>query len=393
MRRGSIALLVTVLLLAPHPAVGGDVESFNSRLFDLQYFTRPFERAAVAGGAWEGAEGSAASVVQNPAALASVRKPELLTFWTLNYLSGETYGLKRLIPPGPGRPEPIRICEKPRALLSNVGAYQAFQPSTIPGTLGLGVDYLWDDFTGNRVTQIEQNGYRLGLTYGVPIGEHLSVGYGLTYLNDTWHWAVTWPRFSPGSPIPQNVNYLLRSGGNSWRHRFGLHGDVERSFRYGLEGDVGHGYTGNTWNGVDTGGDNDMEYYAFRAGFEYNVTPKTIVALDGEWHNIVVGFGLHSAAIGAGGAVARWDTSVLRPMAGVKHSVTDNWQLLAGYRYSTFNTVDMCHKSADSDYSTFSVGSVFSLPESRLIVRWNIEYSTVDPDGEIMNLLVVQAVF
>ncbi len=107
-------MLMLFIVLTSGAGFAGDVESFNSRLFDLQYFTRPFERAAVAGGAWEGAEGSAASVVQNPAALGSVEKPELLAYWTLNYLRGETYGLKKLIPPGPGNPQPVRICENPR---------------------------------------------------------------------------------------------------------------------------------------------------------------------------------------------------------------------------------------------------------------------------------------
>ncbi|MHC1724757.1 MAG: hypothetical protein AB9866_01835 [Syntrophobacteraceae bacterium] len=392
MRNRSLLLMLSILLLS-RPVFAGDVESFNSRLFDLQYFTRPFERAAAAGGAWEGAEGSAASTVQNPAALASVSKPELLTYWTLNYLKGETYGLKRVIPPGPGNPQPVRICEKPEALLSSVGAYQTFRPGLIPGTLGFGADYLWSGFTDNRVSQIEQSGYRLGLSWGVPLGERISVGYGLTYLDDTWHWDVTWAQFSPGSPVPSNVNYLLRSSGSSWRHRFGLHGDVGGSFRYGLEGDLGHGHTDNTWNGVDTGGDNGMRYYAFRAGFEFNVTPKTIIAVENEWHSIVINFGRHPGSIGGSGAVAAWDTSVLRPMAGVKHSVTESFQLLAGYRYSTFNTVDMCHKSADSDYSTFSIGTVFALLNKRLVIRWNIEYSTVSPEGEFMNLLALQADF
>lgn len=392
MKTLSIMLMLSIMLTSG-PGYAGDVESFNSRLFDLQYFTRPFERAAVAGGAWEGAEGSAASVVQNPAALGSVEKPELLAYWTLNYLRGETYGLKKLIPPGPGNPQPIRICEKPSALLTSVGAYQTFRPGALPGTLGFGIDYMWNGFTDNRVSQIEQSGYRLGLSWGIPLGEHFSAGYGLTYLDDTWNWDVTWAHFSPGSPVPSNVDYLLRSSGSSWRHRFGLHGDAGRSFRYGLEGDVGHGHTDNTWNGVDTGGDNGMSFYAFRVGFEFNVTQKTIIAVDNEWHSIVINFGRHPGAIGGTGAVAAWDASVLRPMAGVKHSITDYWQLLAGYRYSTFNTMDMCHKSADNDYSTFSIGTVLALPDKRLTVRWNVEYSTMNPAGEFMNLLALQAVF
>ncbi|HOV87201.1 MAG TPA: hypothetical protein PLM79_12615 [Syntrophobacteraceae bacterium] len=388
-----LSFLMLILLFPPQPLSAGDVESFNSRLFDLQYFTRPFERAAVAGGAWEGAEGSAASILQNPAALALVHKPELLTYWTFNHLNGQTYALKRVIPPGPGHPKVERICERPTARLSDMGVYQAFRLESVPGTFGIGADALWNDLGDNDLSRIEQSGFRVGLSWGVPLGDDLSVGYGLTYLDDTWHWDVTWAKFSPGIPVPQNVDYLLKSSASSWRHRFGLRGNVGSSFRYGLEADLGHGSTDNEWNGRDTGGDNAMHHYGIRIGLEYSLSSKAVLAVEGEWHETSIEFGRHSPDIGRDDAVAKWDTSVIRPMLGFKYSVTDAWQLLAGYRYSRFNTVDLCTHGADTDYGTFSLGTAFSLFHKRLSIRWNLEYSMVDPDGEIMNLLSLNAVF
>lgn len=386
-------LVFLTIVLPPLTASGGDVESFNTRLFDLQYFTRPFERAAVAGGTWEGTEGAASSILQNPGALGHVDKPELLAYWSFNYLKGETYGLKRLIPPGPGHPQVERIGEEPIARLSDAGAYQAFRLGSIPGMFGLGADYLWNDLSDNKVSRIKQSGYRVGLTWGVPINSNMSVGYGLTHLDDTWHWDVTWAQFIPGMSIPNNVDYLLKSCGSSWRHRFGLQGMIGTRLRYGLEGEFGHGSTDNTWNGVDTGGQDGMEHYGARMGLEYMLTPKMTLAVDGEWHDTMIEFGGHSPSIGRNQTVAKWDTSALRPMIGLKYGITETWKLLGGYRYSVFNTLDMCYKNADTDFNTFSLGTVFSLFEKRLRIHWNIEYSTLDPNGEFMNLLALEAVF
>lgn len=214
----------------------------------------------------------------------------------------------------------------------------------------------------------------------------------MTYLADTWHWTVTWPHFLPDTPIPQNVDYLLRSQGKSWRHRIGLKGEVGRSFRYGIATELGHGSTENTCNRVDTGGGDDMRHYGVHGSVEYDLRPKISMAVDLEWHSTLIEFGYHSAAIGGEGATAKWDTEVFRPMIGIQYKLTEAWQLFGGYRYSVFHTQDLCHKDADNHYNTFSSGTRVAI-KNRFHVLRNIEYSTVAPDGELMSLVSVQTQF
>lgn len=166
MRTTTLWRLFIIIAFIPQTTWAGDVESFNLRLFDLLYFTRPLERASVAGGTWADNADSSSAALQNPATLASIQQSELFTYWTFNRLKGETYGLEELIPPGPGRPEPERIGETPQVNLSNLGAYQVFRPKILSGTLGLGIDYLWNDLSDNEISKIVQDGLRFGLAYG-----------------------------------------------------------------------------------------------------------------------------------------------------------------------------------------------------------------------------------
>ena len=123
--RRLISSVVSSIALVAAGALAGEVESFNNRIFDLQYFTRPYERAAVAGGAWEGLEGDSSSALRNPAGLADTEAPELLTFWTFNFMKGESLGLQTIIPPGPDNESAIKIYDKVLSRMSDAGAYQA----------------------------------------------------------------------------------------------------------------------------------------------------------------------------------------------------------------------------------------------------------------------------
>lgn len=392
MRIASLWFLFLAVVFIPQMTFAGDVESFNSRLFDLQYFTRPFERTSLAGGTWLGYSDSIAAALQNPAMLAGIQKTDLFTYWTLNSLKGETYGLEELIPPGPGHPNPERIYETPRASLSNIGAYQVFRPNIIPGAIGVEIDYLWNDLTNNEVSKIVQDGARLGLSYGTQLSQTVSIGYELTYLEDTWQWTVTWPHFLPGSPIPQNVDYLLHSEGKSWRHRIGLRGEAEESLCYEIVTELGHGSLENTWNRVNTGGDHDMQHYGIRGGVEYRLLPRINLAVDLEWHRTLIEFGYHAPEIKREGMLAKWDTEVFRPMIGIQYELTEAWQLFGGYRYNIFHTEDLCQKEADNHYNTYSLGSMVDIT-NRIHLLWNLDYSTVDPEGELMSLVSVQVEF
>lgn len=385
--RRLISSVVSSIALVAAGALAGEVESFNNRIFDLQYFTRPYERAAVAGGAWEGLEGDSSSALRNPAGLADTEAPELLTFWTFNFMKGESLGLQTIIPPGPDNESAIKIYDKVLSRMSDAGAYQAFRLDAFPGVFSLGADYMWNDLSNNDTARIEQSGLHPGVAWGLPLGKSITLGYGLTYLDDLMQWAVTWPIFTPGMPMPENMNYVLRSRAESLRHRLGLRSRLGDTMRFGVEGELGHGATDNEWNGVDTGGDDDMRHTGLRVGLEYDLAPPLTLAAEIEWHETLVEYGWHSPTPQIAPSIAKWDTEVVRPMLGLKYTLTDACNLMCGYRYNDIQTADMCGREADDRYHTYSAGATMSAFEKRVDITWNIEYSDLAGDGELMNLL------
>ena len=367
-------------------ARAGDVEAFNSRLFDLQYFARPAERLAA-----PGAGGFAAAL--NPAALGATTGAESRTYATLHVIDGSTYGLEELIPPGPGRPEPVKIYETPTARLAGFGAEQAFALGPLPGAVAVAVDGLDDDLTDNEASQIEQSGTRVGLAYGVPLSAALAVGAEATYFADTWQWSVTWPHFDEGAALPRNVSYALRSESDAWRVRLGLIGRLGAAVRYGLTGEWGAGDADNEWNGTATGGDDDLRRRGARGDVEFDVGPRTTLAAALEWQATDLEFGRHPAAIDpAGGATAEWDANVVRPMLGIRFAPTAAWQFRGGYRHSFFEIGDLCGRTADNDYGTVAGGATFA-PAGRFSAAADVEYSDVAPDGEWAGALALQARF
>ena len=366
-------------------AQAGDVESFNSRLFDLQYFGRPAERMSSPGG-------GVGDPTLNPAALGMGTGAELRTYANLHVIEGATYGLEELIPPGPGRPEPQRIYETPTARVAGLGAEQTFALGPLPGTLAVMADGLNNDLTDNEVSGIEQSGTRLGLAYGAPLSDALAAGAEAVYFADVWQWTVTWPHFDAGSALPRNVDYVLRSEGGSWRFRGGLQGRKGEAFRYGLTGEWGTGDTDNEWNGMNPGGGDDMRHSGARGDVEFDLRPQVTVAAAMEWQATDIEFGNHHAGIDpAAASTAEWEAEVLRPMLGVRFSPAADWQFRGGYRHSFFDVGDLCGKTADNDYGTVAFGMAFA--GGRFAARADAEYSTVDPHGEWAGALALQAKF
>lgn len=380
----ALRILLGVILGGAASARAGDVESFNSRLFDLQYFARPSERMSspAGGGDW----------TLNPAALGTATGAELRAQASLHIIEGATYGLEELIPPGPGRPEPQRIYETPTARLAGFGAAQSFVPGALPGTLAVMVDGLDDQFSDNEASGIEQSGTRVGLVYGVPLSDGLAAGAEAVYFSDVWQWTVTWPHFDTGSALPRNVDYVLHSEGESWRFRGGLQGKKGNLFRYGLTGEWGTGDTDNEWNGMNPGGGDDMLHRGARGDIEFDLRPQITLAASLEWQATEIEFGHHHAAIDpAGGSTAEWDAEVLRPLLGLRFVPSANWQFHGGYRHSFFEIGELCGKTADNDYGTVALGMAYA--RGRFTAKADAEYSTVDPNGEWAGALALQAKF
>lgn len=364
-------------------ARAGDVESFNSRLFDVQYFSRPSERV--------GPEGGAADVLRNPALLGERSNAEACVYSSFHRIDGATYGLEKLIPPGPGNPEPIRCYETPVAKLASFGAVQSVGLGGVPGNLAVQADGFWNDLDDNQSSHIEQEGVRVGVSYGVAVSSNLAVGYEVVGMDDTFQWGVTWPHFLPGEALPRNVDYILRSEAASWRHRLGLAGKAGEAFRYETTAEWGCGDMDNQWNGEKTGGADGMEHLGWGGRMEYDVCPWAGVFVSMSWQSTRIEFGRHHPEIGHGGG-ARWDAEAYRPLAGFRFAPAKGWDIHGAYQHSIFEVGELCGHEADHDYGTWMAGTAVDWQE-RIRIRADAQYSCLESGGEWAGLLAVEAGF
>ncbi len=369
-----------MLAACPEGIRAGDVETFNSRLFDLQYFSRSAEGLPAGSGGWG-----------NPAAWAEAERPELRMVSEVHFIDGATYGLEELIPPGPGNPEPIRRYETPAAVVTRYGVGQAVPLGAVPGVVAVRVDGLENDLDDNESSHIDQRGWRAGASYGVALRVGWSVGYEVVYFEDSYQWGVTWPHFVPGSELPRNVDYVLHSEGASWLQRIGLAGNVGEGLRVEATAEWGLGDTDNTWNGERTGGSDDMEHRGLEGGVRYAMRPGVEWTATLAWQSTCVEFGRHPSAIGHGG-IAKWDAEVVRPAMGLGFAPAEGWEVQGGYRHNFFEVGDLCGHEADQNYGTVVAAAVLGKPEW-IRVGAEVEHSFIEPGGEWAGRLSVQAMF
>lgn len=107
---------------------------------------------------------------------------------------------------------------------------------------------------------------------------------------------------------------------------------------------------------------------------QWQISKRTNLACDIDWQNIDLQFGRHTAAIGYS-TPAYYKGTTLRAMLGLEHSLSNSLGLRCGYRHSSFNIEDLCHKNAMQGINTAAFGLDCKLDGDRLTVSWNGEYT------------------
>ena len=371
-------LWMSLILLASLPgiasAASGDRDrvGFTILMMDKQFFTTPYERAATVGGAYMGQEGSADAVIKNPAGLGRLAAPEAMTYWVFSSYGGNG-GAN-----GPNSNEAIR------GQLSDEGGYFAMPIPSVPVVIGVGADYLASSFSDAPVTQPSQRGHRVSGALAARISDRLTVGYGLTHLNDHHAWGTSWP--VPGVLPPPIVHWVNDS--ESWRHRIGIQHELAGLLTWGLQGDFGHGGGDNLWNGKPTGGSQALTEYGLRLGAKSAPFHGLALLLDLEWRHMRLDFGDHEPMVGRT-VLSQYAGDVYRLMLGFDHTVNEMLRLRLGYRTSMFRMDDFCYRNARQDYHTAAAGADFMLWNQRLELAWNVEYSWMAA-GDFMNTVALR---
>ena len=353
----AITLFIIAALNSPSSAGDGERTAFTIMSIENQYFTTPYERMAILGGAYMGTEGTPASVILNPAALHSIRKADAMVTWTQKNYKG-TGGAA-----GRDKDEDIS------AQLSDTGLYMALPLGGHGSVMAFGADMFDTSFSSSPMTEPRDTGSRIFAAFSSPMSRNLSWGYGLMYLDDTYAWGTGWfdgRRFS---------RFHMKNQSQSWRHRLAVQGGGSSAFRWGFQYTLGYGDGSNYWNGTDIGGRERLQYNALRGGGQWALSKRTKLACDIEYQWSDFQFGHHPVSTGRGGGVAFYRGGTMRTMVGIEQGISDSFALRGGYRFSSFNMEDFCNRNAQHDASTASLGIDWKLDGDRLNLSWNGEYT------------------
>ncbi|MDY0166176.1 MAG: outer membrane beta-barrel protein [Thermoguttaceae bacterium] len=369
--RCALLALVGLVLSGVTAARGGDRRTgLLVRTIDLQYFTTPYERATVLGGAYMGDLGSAASTIRNPAALANLCGPDVLGYWTTD----STEGVASLTPP------PVGANQQTTAFLSDEGIYVAVPLDDFPISAGFGGDYFETNYYGNPTVRPAQHGSRLSAALAASVFGNVSIGYGATWFND--HFATAaWL----GTAAERMANES-----HSWRHRVAMFAPAGYNMRWGVQGDYGYGDGTTRLDGEAIGGRNWFETYALRGGFQWDLTERVTGAFDFEWSYLELNMG--QVVIGNAPHLMRYAADIYRPMVGIQLRATQNLTMRCGYRYSFYRLRTSPLLPDECDYSTVSGGARYAFWGGRAAIDWNMEHSWI-AGGSLMNMLSLSCMF
>jgi len=351
------ALLILVLLHSPSHAGDGERTAYTIMSIDNQFFTTPYERTAIMGGAYMGREGTPASVILNPAALYSIKKVDaMVTFTQKNFK-------------GIGGTASRNNDEAISAQLCDTGLYIALPLGTHSSVMAFGADIFDTTFSSSPMTEPRDLGSRIYAAFSSPLNKNASWGYGLMYLDDTYAWGTGWYNGK------QFSKFHMKNQSQSWRHRLAMQGNSGGPFCWGIQCTFGYGDSSNNWNGVENSGREKNQYTAFRGGGQWTLSKRTKLACDIEWQWTDIQFGHHPVSTGKGGGAAFYRGDTLRAMIGIEQSLSNSFSLRGGYRHSSYKMEDFCNRNALHDVNTASLGFDWKLDGDRLNLSWNGEYT------------------
>ncbi len=361
---------LSVATAGPSERVGFTIMTANQG-----FFTTPYEQSGELGGSYMGAKGTPASTVKNPAALGALSSLASEAYWVYGRNKGEGGGIS------PTEGEPIL------GRLSDEGFYQVIPLKNWRAAIGLGGDYLDNDYDDAPVTEPGQRGHRFSGAFGIQVTDNLSLGYGLLYLDDHLAWGSMYA--PPGSMDP--ARYHMVHDSTSWRHRLGIQHALSGILRWGVQADAGYGSADNQWNGVESDGDDDLSEYGVRIGGQTDFDRPFKLSCDLDWRKIDVAFGRHSPGIGPN-LEARYAGNIYRTMLGAEQRLASWLTAQAGYRYNVYRLDDVCGADGDQEFHTVGGGLGAQLLNQRLVLAWNMEYSWLSK-GDFKNVLTARYTF
>ncbi len=381
-RRCTLQVLVGLAISGATVAWGDDSRvGLLVRTFDQQYFTTPFERAAILGGAYMGDLGSAASTIRNPAALANVCGPDALGYWVADSTKGEASLT-------PTRDE---THQRTRAFLSDQGAYVAMPLGGLPVSAGFGGNYFTTGFSGDPEVSPAQRGTRLSTALAAPVFGNLNLGYGVTWFND--HYATA-AGSDMGMQMPPTAR--LSNESHSWRHRLAVFAPLGHNVRWGFQADYGHGAGTTRLDGEPLSGRDLFESYAARGGVQCDLSHRFTAAADFEWSYLDLNMGEvtrdGNETIPPAANRIRYAADVYRPMVGLQFRATPRLTLRSGYRHTFYRFRESPLLPGNSDYGTLGSGAKYAFWGGRATIDWNIEYSWI-ADHSLLNTLTLSCMF
>ena len=305
---------------------------FYSQLAQQRYYDQPQNaRTFGMGGSSVVTSSDSSSTVGNPAGLGMMKDGEASVTYGRNTVSGNEH-------PSYGDSEQTE--DSGQALMAlPLGPTSDGLPWY--GNIGLG----WSGYDSDVDDSIntKTDGYRVNLAYGKALSETFSIGYGLTYVNDTIE--------------ADNFDF---SGDNKFRHTLGIQNKASDTLTLGAIAFIGHGDQDMRVLSTGQTESSDMNEFGFELGAGMQVATGTLVSF-------AAGYSDYDAD---GSLVGGPDTAVFggdekghtfNIRLGMEQAVSDSLKLRAGYRYAgvteyDFERADLESIRGSAKYNAFSAG-------------------------------------
>ena len=250
------------------------------------------------------------------------------------------------------------------------------------GNLGLG----WSGYQGELDDDsygVEPKGYRVHGTYGIAISPELSVGYGLSYLHDDY--------------TGDDFEYPMKNG---FRHTLGALAKINQDLSIGGDAFLGHGRHKAKIYSSEVEANSDLIEAGLDLGVAYKIE-QTLLTASADYQHYGANGDLRSGPdYFVFGGDENGNAFAVR--VGIEQNIDDLIALRAGYRYQansdySFNRQELDELDGSAKYNAFTLGLGATLPVDGKYVKkikldYGVEYRDVAYD-DWEHLLTVSVPF
>jgi opacity protein-like surface antigen len=340
----------------------------TERYFNLPQNARTFGMA----GSSVATSTDVSSVIGNPAGIGMMQDGDISFSYGYNTISGNEH------------PTYAEVEQQ-----TNYGSVLATMPigpvkDDLPdyGNIGLG----WSGYQGDLDDDtygVESKGYRIHGTYGIALSPDLSVGYGLSYLHDDY--------------TGNDFEYPMKNG---FRHTVGALAKVNKDLSVGGDIVVGHGRHKAKVYSENLEANSDLIEVGLDLGAAYMIERTTLTA-SADYQHYGANGDLDTAPdyLVFGGDE---NGNAFAVRLGIEQNIDDLIALRAGYRYQSnsdysFNREGLDALDGSAKYNAFTLGLGATLPVDGKYVKkikldYGVEYREVAYD-DWEHLLTVSVPF